>query len=424
MGAVMPFPFGDGALFASSDCSSTEFYFLYPVGVHGKISQIMDTMVEKFNRLHSDIRVIPVYGGTYDSTESKILDRIYRGSPPGTFLTINTAMRSFLAINSLEDITDLAKAEGIFDDFIPAFRKTAMDKGRLYGCPFQASTPVLYYNKDMFEKAGLDPDIPPATWDDLRRYSKILTLRKKDSVIRWGHIISGGWHDWIFESFVRQNGFIFWKPDKVMFDAPQSIDALIFWTKMGLEDKIMPTHSTWTSGPHDFLSKKTAMLYHSTGSLTALRTKADFPLGVAFMPKHITYGATIGGGPMWMYKKLSDKQKEAVWTFMKWMTSTDSQVFWSQKTGYLATRISSWKTEKMKAYLKAVPQAGVALDQADYAGAFLQVPGYHRVREVLKSCIDASMSGILTPAEALKRANRIANRTIKRVIKNFKSAYG
>lgn len=78
-------------------------------------------------------------------------------------------------------------------------------------------------------------------------------------------------------------------------------------------------------------------------------------------------------------KKQSDAQKEAAWTFARWMTSTDVQAEWAKATGYLAVRKSSWETLLMQDYVKKVPQAKVVSDQATESGPFLQVPAY-RVR--------------------------------------------
>lgn len=116
-------------------------------------------------------------------------------------------------------------------------------------------------------------------------------------------------------------------------------------------------------------------------------------------------------------KKQSDAQKEAAWTFARWMTSTDVQSAWGQATGYLAVRKSSWETESMKTYLQDVPEAKTALEQADYSGAFMQVPAYSRARDLLKSALDNTLAGQVTPADALASANTEINREIARVMR-------
>lgn len=388
--------------------------FMYPVGVSGDINRIMTGMISKFNAENENIEVEAIYAGSYDNTEQKVITALGVGDPPATWLPINSALQTFLGLDALADVTDKAKKTDIYQDFLPGFLETAVSDGKLYGLPFQPSTPVLYINKDAFKAAGIDK--APVTWADLLETAKALTLRENGELKRWGVTIGGGWHDWMFECYCRQNGLVPWTKESVLFDKPESVDALEFWVKM-VKAGVMPPASTWQGSANDFLAGRTAMLYHSTGSLTNLRTSAPFQVDVAFMPKNKTFGACQGGGPIMIAKKQSDAAIEASWTFAKWMTSTEVQSQWGRDTGYLAVRKSSWETPEMKEYLEKVPQAKVALEQAAYAGAFLQVPGYHKVREFLKSALDRTLAGEAAPDVALKEATANSNREIQRLLR-------
>ncbi len=389
--------------------------FMYPVGVSGPLAKEMAAMVQDFNNEHPNIVVEHVYTGDYDPTEQKILTAIHAGNPPDVFLTILSAMRSFLALDSLADITDLAKKDGLFDDFHPALMGTAMDSGKLYGLPFQSSTAMLFWNKDAFKEAGLDPEKAPADWDEMQAYAKKLTKRSGNDVERWGVTIGGGWHDWLFESFVRQNGKVFWQPDKVSFNIPESVEALELWSAIANKDNSMPRHSTWASSSADFVAGRTAMLYHTTGIMTFIKNSAKFGWGSAFMPKKKTYGSVIGGGPLWIAKNIPEERKLAAYTFAKWMTSTKGSARWGLATGYVPNRKSSWELPEVKKYVQEAPGIRTAWDQLEYAGAFLQVPQYQKVREILKSSLDSVLDEKAKPKEALDRATDLANREIARV---------
>ncbi|QIB33667.1 ABC transporter substrate-binding protein [Ancylobacter pratisalsi] len=388
--------------------------FMYPVGVSGDINRIVSGMISNFNATNEGIEVEAIYAGSYDNTEQKVITALGVGDPPSTWLPINSALQTFLGLDSLADVTEKAKGTDINQDFLPGFLETCVSDGKLYGLPFQPSTPVLYINKDMFKAAGIAK--APVTWAELFDVAKALTVRENGELKRWGLTIGGGWHDWIFECYCRQNGLVPWTKDKVLFERPESVDALEFWVKM-VKAGVMPPASTWQGSANDFMAGRTAMLYHSTGSLTNLRKSSPFEVDVAFMPKNKTFGACQGGGPIMIAKKQSDAQIEASWTFAKWMTSTEVQSQWCRDTGYLAVRKSSWETPEMKAYLEQVPQAKVALEQAAYAGAFLQVPGYHKVREYLKSAIDSTLAGSTAPDVALKEAADNSNREIQRLLR-------
>ncbi|MGE4325449.1 MAG: ABC transporter substrate-binding protein, partial [Pseudodonghicola sp.] len=359
-----------------------------------------------------------IYAGSYDNTEQKVITALGVGEPPALWLPINSSLQTFLGLDALEDITAQAKSDDIYQDFIGGFLDTAVSDDRLYGLSYQPSTPVLYYNMDAFKAAGITK--APETWDELFEAAKALTIRDGDELKRWGLIIGGGWHDWMFEGYCRQNGLVPWEKDKVLWDRPESVEALSFWKTM-VDAGCMAPASTWQGSANDFMAGSTAMLYHSTGSLTNLRKSSPFEVGVAFMPKKKQWGASQGGGPLMIAKNQSDAKKEAAWTFARWMTNTKNQSEWCRATGYLAVRKSAWETPEMQQYLIEVPQAKVAMEQAQYSGAFLQVPAYSRARDVLKSAIDRTLAGEIAPQAALEGATTEVNREITRVLRRQKS---
>lgn len=400
-------------LFASGQ-QQVKLAFMYPVGVSGDINRLVSGMISSFNAAHGDIQVEAIYAGSYDNTEQKVMTALGVGDPPATWLPINSMLATFLDMNALEDVTALAKADDIYQDFLPGFLGTCISDGKLYGLPFQCSTPVVYYNKTAFEKAGLKA--APTNWAELEATAKALTVRQGDAVSQWGLTIGGGWHDWIFESFVRQNGLVFWSKDKVAFDAPESVDALEFWLRM-VKAGAMPSASTWQSSANDFMAGRTAMLYHSTGSMTNILKSASFPVGVAPMPKNKMLGSTMGGGPILIAKNQPDAHKRAAWTFARWMTNTANQAQWCIDTGYLAARKSSWKTPALEAHVAKVPESRTAFVTAEVAGAFLQVPGYHKVRSHLQSAIDRTLAGEVKPDAALREATAKSNLEIQRLLR-------
>ncbi|MBB3994758.1 sn-glycerol 3-phosphate transport system substrate-binding protein [Sulfitobacter undariae] len=406
-----------GLLTPARASETTKIQFMYPVGASGDINTIISGMITEFNETHDGVEVEAIYSGSYDNTEQKVITSLGVGEPPSLWLPINSALQTFLGLDAIEDLTEQAKSDDIYDDFISGFIDTTVSEDRLYGLSFQASTPVLYYNKDAFAERGIEN--APVTWDDLLETAKALTIRDGDALKRWGLIIGGGWHDWMFEAYCRQNGLVPWEKDKVLWDRPEAVEALNFWKTM-VDAGCMPKASTWQGAANDFMAGTTAMLYHSTGSLTNLRKSSPFEVGVAFMPKKKTFGAAQGGGPIMIAKKQSDAKKEAAWTFARWMTNTQNQAAWGEATGYLAVRKSSWEQPEMQAYLKEVPQAKVALDQAAYSGAFLQVPAYSRARDVLKSAIDRTLEGEVAAEAALTDATAEVNREITRVLRRQK----
>lgn len=394
--------------------------FYYPVGVAGPLARVIGEITDKFNKENEGkIEVVPVYSGDYDPTMQKVLTAIMAGNPPDIFMVEISELPTLLAMDAVLPLDEYIKKieKGYWEDFYAPFRENAVIGGKIYGIPFQRSTPVFYWNKEIFKAAGLPPDKPPQTWDELKDYAVKLTVRdpKTGDVKQWGVTISGGWNDWLFEAFVRQNGSWLISPDglKANFNSKEAIEALDFWVELKHRLKVGPPHSTWGSTPPDFVGGRTAMLYHSTGILTFLKKSAKFDFGVAFMPKKKTFGAEVGGANLMIAKKISKERQEAAWKYLEWMSSVKNTAEWSAASGYVAVRNSSYEDPVMKEHVSKNPEYLVARDQLKYAYGKMMAKNFQKVREILKRQLDDAAAGKVAPAEAMG----IAQKEIQAVIK-------
>ena len=394
--------------------------FYYPVGVAGPLARVIGEITDKFNKENEGkIEVVPVYSGDYDPTMQKVLTAIMAGNPPDIFMVEISELPTLLAMDAVLPLDEYIKKieKGYWEDFYAPFRENAVIGGKIYGIPFQRSTPVFYWNKEIFKAAGLPPDKPPQTWDELKDYAVKLTVRdpKAGDVKQWGVTISGGWNDWLFEAFVRQNGSWLISPDglKANFNSKEAIEALDFWVELKHRLKVGPPHSTWGSTPPDFVGGRTAMLYHSTGILTFLKKSAKFDFGVAFMPKKKTFGAEVGGANLMIAKKISKERQDAAWKYLEWMSSVKNTAEWSAASGYVAVRNSSYEDPIMKEHVSKNPEYLVARDQLKYAYGKMMAKNFQKVREILKRQLDDAAAGKVAPAEAMG----IAQKEIQAVIK-------
>jgi sn-glycerol 3-phosphate transport system substrate-binding protein len=291
--------------------------------------------------------------------------------------------------------------------------------GKTWSIPFQRSTIVMYYNKDAFRAAGLDPEMPPATWDELVTMGKKLV--KKDAsgkVTQWGlEIPSTGYPYWMFGALSRQNGEVLMNDagNEVYFNKPGVVKALEFWKALGQEHGVMPEGTIeWGTLRSDFLEKKTAIMWHSTGNLTAVKKNASFDFGVAMLPAKKERGTPTGGGNFYIFKNSSPEERAAALTFIKWMTHPTRTAQWSIGTGYLGTRADAYESAELQEYVKTFPPAAVARDQLKYATAELSVHENGRVYKILNDAIQSALTGAKTPEEALAGAQKQAERVLKR----------
>ena len=295
--------------------------------------------------------------------------------------------------------------------FYPAFMANSQTGGKTWGIPFQRSTIVMFWNKDAFKAAGLDPDKAPETWDELVAAGKKLTKRDASgNVSQWAiEIPSSGFPYWLFQGLTTANDVQLMNAagTQTYFDKPEVIEALQYWVDLSKKDGIHPPGVIeWGTTPKDFFERKTAMMWTTTGNLTNVRKNAPFPFGVAMLPAHKGRGSPTGGGNFYFFKKMSAEERAAAFKFVKWMTTPERAADWGIKTGYVAVRPDAWDTDAMKKYVAGFPAAAVARDQLKYAVAELSTHDNQRVTKALNDGIQAALTGTKTPEQAMKDAQR------------------
>jgi sn-glycerol 3-phosphate transport system substrate-binding protein len=285
---------------ASAD---TDLTMYYPVAVGGALTKIVDGMVEDFESQNPDINVNAIYAGNYNDARVKALAALQSGDPAQLSVMFSIdihALRNLDAIVAFDDIVSTDAERKWLDSFYPALMENGKADGKTWGVPFQRSTIVMYYNKDMFRAAGLDPEKPPTTWAEFAEMGKKLV--KKDSsgnVEQWGAMIpSTGYPYWMFGALTKQNSEVLMNQagTETYFDNPGVIEALEYWQDLGNKHNIMPSGVIeWGTLRQNFLDGKTAIMWHSTGNLTTVKNKASFDFGVAKLPGNKELGSPTGG---------------------------------------------------------------------------------------------------------------------------------
>jgi sn-glycerol 3-phosphate transport system substrate-binding protein len=399
---------------------ATEITFYYPIAVGGPITKIVDGYAEQFTKEHPTIRVKPIYTGTYQESIVKALTAHKSGEPPTTAILLSTDMFTLIDEDAIVPWDELAKGadEGAWKSFFPAFMKNSQTGGKTWGIPFQRSTIVLYWNKEIFKEVGLDPNKPPATWAEQVEFAKKLVKRDAGgNVTRWGvQVPSSGFPYWLFQGFTTQNDVLLMNEagTQTHFDDPKVIEALSYWVDLSTKHKVMaPGVIEWGTTPKDFFERKTAMMWTTTGNLTNVRNNAKFDFGVAMLPAGRRRGSPTGGGNFYVFKKAPPAQQQAAVTFAKWMTSPERAAQWGIDTGYVAVRPDAWQTAAMKKYVAEFPAAAVARDQLQYAVAELSTHDNQRVTKALNDGLQAALTGAKSPAQAMKDAQAEAERILR-----------
>ncbi|MHB8494990.1 MAG: ABC transporter substrate-binding protein [Casimicrobiaceae bacterium] len=398
-----------------------EVQFYYPIAVGGPIPKIIDGYVAAFEKENPGIQLKPIYSGSYQESIAKALTAAKSGDPPVTSILLSTDMYTLIdegAIVPFDDLVKTADDKAWLKSFYPAFMENSQTGGKTWGIPFQRSTVVLYYNKDAFKEAGLDPNHPPATWAEMTADAEKLTKRDASGkVTQWGvEIPSSGFPYWLFQGLAIENGANLMNAagTEVYFDKPEVVGALQYWVDLVNKYKVHPPGIVdWGTTPKDFFERKVAMMWTTTGNLTNVRANAKFDFGVAMLPAMKQRGSPTGGGNFYIFKKSTPAQREAAFKFIKWVTQPERAAQWGIDTGYVAVRADAWDTPEMKKYVAGFPAAAVARDQLPYAKAELSTHDNQRVTKVLNDALQAALTGAKTPAQALKDAQRDADRLLR-----------
>ena len=387
--------------------------FWYPVDLGGGLAKLIDGLVGDFNKQHPDVQVTATYTGNYDVTLQKIQAAKLAGTLPDVAVTEISSVPVLGALGAAQPVDDLVAAEGgkkFLDKFWPSMLLNCSYAGKVYGIPFQRSTPVMYYNKDAFQEAGLDPEKPPLTWDELVQAAQKLTKRDGDRVTRWGLELPLEAFNWFYYALVYANGGESLSPDgtRVLWDQPKPLESLQFWYDLVNKHKVTPPYTPWNDGPQEFAAGKAAIIWHSTGSQAFMRQNVKFRWGLGRIPKHVQYGPPSGGGNMLLYAAEPARRK-AAWTFMRWMSDAPQAARWSIASGYLATNVASWELPEMQALIKERPEVLVTREQLKDAKMEPASAKYAPARDVLNALIKDVLANKVPLAQGVKDAVASAN---------------
>ncbi|CAG9295177.1 sn-glycerol 3-phosphate transport system substrate-binding protein [Celerinatantimonas diazotrophica] len=403
--------------------ATTHIDMMFPAPVDGKLTVKMNQLIKDFNQMHSDIKVRPIFTGSYDTTKQKAEAAAKAGRPPALVI-MSANYTTDLAINhEILPMSELFQygpdknaTAFLKENFFKAVQKNAMFNGKAYAMPFQNSTPILYFNKDLFKKAGIQG--APQTWKELREDARKLTSRQNG---QWGIMLPSTNNDycaWVLSSLVHANGGNFNNPDypgEVYYNSVTTIGALDLYKDLIFKDKSMP-EGVLDSKQIDaqFLSGKLGMTILSTGSLTFIRNHAkSFHLGVAMLPKKFRRGVIIGGASLVSFKGISDAQKKAAYQLLRYLTSPKINGEWSRFTGYFAPRKKAYDLPKMKQFLAKHPSAKVAFEQLKYAYPWYSTYETVAVRQAMENQVAALISNKdLSPAEVAATAQKNADKIL------------
>ncbi|MCT4577056.1 ABC transporter substrate-binding protein [Donghicola sp.] len=406
----------------ASAASATDLEFYFPVAVGGAAADTIQALTEEYMANNADVNINAIYTGSYADTTTKAITAVRGGNAPQLIISLSTDMFTFIdedMIVAWDDFVTEEEQNEWIGGFYPAFMANSQTEGKTWGIPFQRSTPVLYWNKEAFAAAGLNPEEGPSNWAEMVEMGKALTVKDDaGNVTQWGvHIPSSGFPSWLWTGIVAGNGGGTLADDtgtEVSFNSDAAVGALEALVNLSATDEVMaPGILDWGGTPKAFFDGQAAMIWTTTGNLTNVRTNAPFDFGVGFLPGLQQNGAPTGGGNFYLLKGSSDEELQAAADFVKWVTAPEQAAKWTIATGYVAPRPDVWDTDTMEAYTADFPQALVARDQLEYAVQELSTFEGPKVTQLLNSALESAITGQTEPQAALDGAQAAAEAILK-----------
>ncbi|MCW2480844.1 sn-glycerol-3-phosphate ABC transporter substrate-binding protein UgpB [Candidatus Symbiopectobacterium sp. NZEC135] len=389
--------------------------------MEGELGKTVDSLATRFNQSHPDVKIVPVYKGNYEQSLAAGIAAYRTGNAPAILQVYEVGTATMMASKAIKPVYQVFKDAGInFDEsvFVPTVSGYYADAktGHLLSQPFNSSTPVLYYNKDAFQKAGLDPEQPPKTWQQMAEY----TAKLRAAGMKCGY--ASGWQGWIqIENFSawhalpiasKNNGFD--GTDAVLeFNKPTQIKHIQLLQDMNKKGDFT-YYGRKDESTEKFYNGDCAITTASSGSLANIRAHAKFNYGVGMMPydaevPNAPQNAIIGGASLWVMGGKDDATYKGVAQFMQFLAQPEMAAEWHQKTGYLPITTAAYELTKQQGFYEKNPGADIATRQmlnkpplAFTKG--LRLGNMPQIRTIVDEELESVWTGKKTPQQALDTA--------------------
>lgn len=392
----------------------------------------LETLAERFNESQTDYKVVPVNKGTYPESMTAAIAAFRAGEQPHILQVYEVGTGTFMAakdaIYPVQELMSDTQQEFDRDKYLPAvvgYYSTA--DGEMLSFPFNSSTPILYYNKDAFEAAGLDPETPPKTWGELADAA--------------GKIVSSGtktcgfttaWPAWLnLESLSAWHN----KPIATEQNGMGGFDATFNFAEAGLVAKHWANLVDWQkSGAYQyrgrgsdadaaFRSGECAIILESSAGRGSFVANANFDMGFGMLPYYddvegAPQNSIIGGASLWVMRGKDEASYPGVAEFLTFLSQPEVQAEWHQSTGYLPITQAAYELSKSQGYYEKNPGSETGIQEITFKeptenSKGLRFGNYVQIRAMFEEELEAALKGSKSAEDAVKAAEEQGNEMLR-----------
>ncbi len=425
------------ALMSSAANAATEVTWWHAMG--GELGTKLEEIAQRFNASQSDYVVTPVYKGSYAETLTAAIAAFRANEQPAIVQVFEVGTGTMMAAKgAVYPVYQLMADQGMEWDpakfLAPVVGYYSDPQGNILSLPFNSSTPIMYYNKTVFEKAGLDPNVAPKTWAEMESFARQI---KTSGAANCG--ITTEWMSWVQTENLSalhdqpfgtlDNGFGGMGAEFAFNNAlvVRHWDNLKKWSDEGLFQYAGPAGGA--DAKPKFYAQECAIFMGSSASRAGVIANAkDFEVGFAPLPYYDDAiaepkNSIIGGATLWVLNGKSPEEYKGVATFFTYLQQSEVQADWHQFTGYLPITNAAYDLGKSQGYYEQNPGSDIAINQITRGTPTANSKGIRfgnltQVRDVVDNEFEALLAGQKTAQEALDSAVSRGNQ----ILRDFEAA--
>ena len=393
----------------------------------GFLGERVNEIATKFNASQTAYEVKAVYKGSYPETLTAAIAAYRAKTHPQIIQVFEVGTQTMLSSGAIYPVYQLMNDQGIkinWADFISVVKSYYSYKGNLYSMPFNSSTAILFYNKSIFTKAGLNPQKAPATFSEIEKCAKAAVLSGATKIgftVAWpSWTLMENMHAWHDQPFADQDNGFAGLATQLKINGRlggQILDLLSRWKDEG----IFTYSGRGSRGDQPIINGEAAVGLASTALVGTLTKTAKFEWGTGNLPRIAGYpvgNSIIGGASLWVMKGHKPEEYKAVAKFLEFLGKPEQQAWWHAQTGYLPVSNSALKALTATGHFKKNPNMWTAFAQITKGKTTKNSQGVRlgnlaAIRDIVEAEMENVVVGKKTSQQGLDEAVKKSNELLK-----------